>query len=93
MLGRLGGLHRKRFYFGRDHGEASTGLARARGFNRGIKRKQICLPRNVANQVDDLADLLNRIGEASHMLVGRLRFGDGAEMSAEQMRERLKTIP
>ncbi len=61
MLGRLGGLHRKRFYFGRDHGEASTGLARARGFNRGIERKQICLPRNVANQVDDLADLLNRI--------------------------------
>lgn len=63
-----------RFYFGCDHGEA--GLARARGFNRGIERKQICLPRNVADQVDDLADLLNRIGEASHMLVGRLRFGD-----------------
>ena len=77
LLGRLGGLHRKRFYFGCDHGEASAGLARARGFNRGIERKQICLPRNVADQVDDFADLLNRLGEASHMLVDRLRLGDG----------------
>src|SRR4029079_7401385 len=72
----LGGLHCERFDFGCDNSEAAASLARACGFDRSIERKQICLPGNVSDQVDDFDDLLNCLGETGHMLVGGLSFGD-----------------
>ena len=42
------GLHRKRFDFRGDHREAAAGFTRARGFDGGVERQQIRLPRNAA---------------------------------------------
>ena len=76
LLGRLRGLHRKRFHFRRDHGKAASRLACARRFDRRIECKQVRLPGNIADQTDDFADVLNGVGKPRHVFVGRLRFGD-----------------
>ena len=66
---RLGGLHRQRFDFRGDDSEAAACIAGARRFYRGVEREQIGLLGNGLNELDDIADLLCRIGERSHLAV------------------------
>ncbi len=51
----------QRLDLGRDHGEASTSLAGARRFDRGIQRQQIRLLGNSADQIDDAVDLFGSV--------------------------------
>ncbi len=74
LLGRLCGLHGERFDFRCYHSKAAAGLARARRLDGGIKRQQIGLSRDTADQTHDLIDLLDCIRELRHVLVRRLRF-------------------
>ena len=75
-FGRLGGLHRQRFDFRGDDGEAAAGLAGAGRFDGGVERQQIGLLGDGLNELDDVADLLRRIGKRRHFAVGRLRLID-----------------
>ena len=56
LFGRVLGLHRERLHLGGDHREAAPGLAGARGLDGGVERQQRGLPRDLRDQVDDIAD-------------------------------------
>ena len=56
LFSRVLGLHRERLHLGGDYGEAAPGLAGARGLDGGIERQQRGLPRDLRDQVDDIAD-------------------------------------
>ena len=56
LFRRVLGLHRKRLHFGRDNSEPASGLAGARGLDGGIERQQRRLPRDLRDQIDDVAD-------------------------------------
>ena len=64
LLGRLGGLHRERLHLRGDDREAAAGFAGARRLDRGVEREQVGLSRDVADELDHVADLLRRLGEA-----------------------------
>ena len=76
LLGRLGGLHRERLHLRGDHREALAGFAGARRLDGGVEGKQVGLPGDVLDELDHVADLLRRLGEAGDLVVGGLRFGD-----------------
>lgn len=75
LFGRLRRLHRKRFHFRSEHGKPASRLACARCFDRRIEGKQVRLTGNVADQADHFADLLNGVGNARHVFVGRFGLG------------------
>jgi hypothetical protein len=52
----LGGLRRQLLDLPRDDGEAAAGLPRAGGFDVGVERQQIRLPRDVADEADHAID-------------------------------------
>jgi hypothetical protein len=58
LIGRLGGLHGKRFDLGRHRREALARFANARGLNRRIKREQIGPAGDAAESIDHVADFL-----------------------------------
>jgi hypothetical protein len=49
-------LHRERLDLGGDDRKSPAGRAGARRLDRGIERKQRGLPRDLRDQVDDIAD-------------------------------------
>ena len=71
VLGRLAGLQRERFHLGGDHREAAAGFAGARRLDGGVEREQIGLAGDLLDQIDDVADLLRRIGQSGEFVVGR----------------------
>ncbi len=73
-VGCFAGLHRKRFDFGSDDGKALAGRAGARGFDRGVEREQVGLSGYALDELDDVVDLLRRLGEAADDVIGRLRL-------------------
>lgn len=83
VLGRLGGLYRERFHLGGDHGKPFACLASTGGLDGGVKREQIRLPGNVADQLDHITDLLRAIGEPGNFAVGiPLLFGSEPDDTA-----------
>ena len=56
LLGGVLGLHRERLDLGGDHRETAPGLARARRLDGGVERQQRGLPRDLRDQIDDVAD-------------------------------------
>ena len=74
LLGGLGGLHGERFHLRGHHREAFAGFAGARRLDGGIERQKIGLAGDVADQGDDVADLLRAVGQPGHFAVGRARF-------------------
>jgi hypothetical protein len=77
LLRGLGGLHCQRFDFGRDHGKTLPGLSGARCFDRGVQGKEVGLFGDIADQVDDVADLLRCLRQAGDLAIGRLRLAVG----------------
>ena len=64
LLGGVLGLHRERLHLGGDHGETAPGLAGARGLDGGIERQQRGLPRDLRDQIDDIADRRRGLAQA-----------------------------
>jgi hypothetical protein len=65
----LGGscrLARKRFDLACNHGEAATGLARPRRFDRCVQRKQVGLVCDLGDDVGDRSDLFDSPGKIGH---------------------------
>ena len=62
-LGRLAGLHRRRFDLRGDHREAAPRLAGARRFDGSVERQEVRLLGNGLNELDDVADVLRRCRE------------------------------
>ena len=56
FLGGVLGLHRERLHLGGDHRKAAPGFAGARGLDGGVERQQGGLPRDLRDQIDDIAD-------------------------------------
>ena len=56
LLGGVLGLHRQRLDLGGHHGKAAAGGARTRGLDGGVERQQRGLPRDLRDQIDDIAD-------------------------------------
>jgi hypothetical protein len=56
-FGRLGGLHRQRFDFRSDDGEAAAGLAGAGRFDGGVERQQIGLLGDGLNELDAMSPI------------------------------------
>jgi len=56
LFGGVLGLNRERLDLGGDHGKTAPGLAGARGLDGGVERQERGLPRNLRNQIDDIAD-------------------------------------
>src|SRR5690606_38411912 len=54
-----------------DNGETATGLTSARSFDRGVKRKNVGLERNLVDGLDDFGDAVARISDGAH---GGLHF-------------------
>ncbi len=77
FLSRIGGLHGQRFHFRSHDREAPARLAGARGFDRGVERKQVGLAGNVADQLDHVADLLRRGGKRLDRAVRGVGLGHG----------------
>ena len=57
-----------------DVAEAAAGLARARGFDRGVERKHVGLLGDVADRTDDLIDARRLLAELADHGGGRERF-------------------
>ena len=70
LLGGVLGLHRQRLHLGGDDRETAPGLAGARGLDGGIERQQRCLPGDLRDQVDDIADRRGRLPQAVHIGAG-----------------------
>jgi hypothetical protein len=62
---------------GRHHGEAATGLARARRLDRGIEREQVGLAGDFADQLDDVADARSVLEQALHRRIGAIGLTHG----------------
>src|SRR5581483_6941706 len=77
LVGRLRGLAREVLHLGGDHGEALAGIARAGGFDGGIECEEVCLARDLVDQLHDGADLFGGGGEALDLLVGGARLVRG----------------
>ena len=60
LVGRLRGLTGERFDLVGDDGKAPARFAGARRLDRGVERQKIGLAGDVADQLDDVADLLRR---------------------------------
>jgi len=54
-----------------------TGFAGARRLDGGVERQEVGLSGDVADQLDDGADLLRGARQRRDVLIGRLRFADG----------------
>ena len=52
----------------RHDGKPASGLSRARRFDGGVQRQQVGLERDLVNDLDDLADLLRRVGNRVHSI-------------------------
>ena len=70
LLGGVLGLHRQRLHLGGDDRETPPGLAGAGGLDGGIERQQRCLPGDLGDQVDDIADRRGRLPQAVHIGAG-----------------------
>ena len=70
LLGGVLGLHGERLDFGRHHGKAPAGFARARRLDGGIERKQRGLPGDLRNQVDHIADRRRGLAQTIHIGTG-----------------------
>ena len=64
LLGGALGLHRERLHFGGDHGKTAPGFAGTRRLDGGVERQQRGLPRDLRDQVDDIADRRRRLPQA-----------------------------
>lgn len=70
LPGRLGRLLGQRLDFGSDDRKSASGIACAGRLDRGIQRQQVGLPRDRADQLDDIVDLgrgPGEIGEPPHL--------------------------
>jgi len=56
FFGGVLGLHRQRLDLGGDDGKAAPGVSGPRRFDGGVERQQRGLPRDLGDQVDDVAD-------------------------------------
>ena len=74
ILRRLGGLHRKRFDLRGNHGKALAGVPGPCRFDCGVERQQIGLFGNLANELDNIADLLCAGCKCRDLAVGRVRL-------------------
>src|SRR3954468_11973980 len=63
LAGGTCGLPGQRLDLGGHHGEAAAGIARARGLDGGIERKQVGLAGDGVDQFDDVADARRGAGE------------------------------
>src|SRR5262249_27098452 len=77
LLGRLAGLGGERLDLGGHHREAAAGLAGARCLAGGVEREQVGLRRDVADQLDHVADAAGRQRQLVDAAVGLLRLLDG----------------
>ena len=64
LLGRFRGFHRERFDFGGDDGEAAARFTGSRRLDGGVQRQQIGLAGDVANELDDVANLFGGLRQA-----------------------------
>ena len=68
MVGRLPRIRGKVLDLARDNCETAAVLTGTCGFNRGIKRKEVDLPRNLIDHLDDVVDLLYLLVEILNLL-------------------------
>ena len=81
LFGRVLGLHRQRLDLGGDHRKAASGVAGARRLDGGVERQQRGLPRDLRDQVDDVAD--RRRGFPQTVDIGAGFAGGGAGLVGE----------
>ena len=70
-------LRRQIFNFRSDDGKSLARIAGTRSFNRRVERQQVSLVGNIADQLDDVADLKRRIRQRMHQTAGTLGLLDG----------------
>ena len=70
LVGGLGGLAREALDLVGDDGEALARFARPSGLDRGVQREHVRLLGDVADQGDDLADLVHFAGEGLDLVDG-----------------------
>ena len=71
------GFDRQGLHLAGHDGEAASGGACPRRFDRGVERKQIGLPRHRGDGVDDADDLLRRLDKLRDERIGAARAVDG----------------
>src|SRR3569833_1393346 len=76
---------RQRAHFVSHHREAATLLARARGLDRGVEREQVGLFRDVADDVEYLADVIALTRELHHGVAGAAYRGRRAVGAARDL--------
>ena len=86
LLGGVLGLHRQRLDLGGDHRKAAPGGAGPRRLDGGVERQQRGLPRDLRDQVDDIADRGRGFAQAIDVEAGFA--GGGAGLIGELARRR-----
>ena len=82
FLGGVLGLHRQRLDLGGDHRKAASGGAGARRLDGGVERQQRGLPRDLRDQVDDIADRGRGFAQAVDIEAGVMGGGAGLDRRA-----------
>ncbi len=77
LFGGALGLHRERFHLGRDHREAAPGGASACRLDGGVECQQRGLPRDLRDQIDDVADRGRGFAQPIDIGAGFARGGAG----------------
>ncbi|MHC2400036.1 hypothetical protein ACVMGC_004580 [Bradyrhizobium barranii subsp. barranii] len=77
LLRRTLGLHRERLHFGGDDRKALAGRTRTRGLDGRVECEQRRLPRDLGDQIDDIADGGGGFAQAVDIGAGFLRRGAG----------------
>ena len=70
LAGGLCRLAGERLHFGRHDGKALAGVAGPRPFDGGVEGQEVRLAGDVVDQLDDVADLLRRLAQGLHLVVG-----------------------
>ena len=70
FLGGVLSLHRERLHLGGDDGKTAPGFAGARGLDGRVERQQRGLPRDLRDQIDDIADRGGGLAQAVHIGAG-----------------------
>ncbi len=77
LFGGVLGLHRERLDLDRDHRKAAAGFTGAGGLDGRVERQQRGLPRDLRDQIDDIADRGRGFLEPIHGLAGFMGRGGG----------------
>jgi len=96
LVGGVHGLFGQLAHLVGHNGKAAPGIARARGLNGGVKRQQVGLVGDVADDVHDLADALGlgpqfgHVGFEGHGLA--LHAADGLHHLVDELRAQLGLV-